>query len=108
MTKPRILIKTHLHEGIYRSFGGGEVRIHAEYAYGPRNLVRAYHELLKVRETNRRNYGNIGCGHSWLETSDGRTLDTMLVCDDDCSQAELVKEIEGALMTREQHDKMDR
>ena len=72
MTKIRI--KTRLHEGIYRSQGGGQTVLVQEYGYGPRNLVRAYRELLRIRADNRRNYGNIGCGASWLETSDGREL----------------------------------
>lgn len=104
-----IQIKTRLHSGIYKSNGGGETRVVQEYTYGPRNLVKAYRALLHIREENKRNYGNIGCGHSWMATSDGRTLDSMLVIDEpDQTHADLVKEVEGALMTAEQHETMAR
>jgi len=36
-----IQIKTELHEGIYPSCGGGEIRTHYEWSVGPRNLMRA-------------------------------------------------------------------
>lgn len=62
-----ITIKTHLHEGIYKSEGGGQTRVVAEYSTGPRNLIRAIAELSEIRASNRRGYGNIGCGRSWLE-----------------------------------------
>ena len=109
MTTTKILIKTRLHDGIYKDLGGGRWETRAEYSYGPRNLVRAYRELIATRERNCRNYGNIGCGVTIMSTSDGRTLDSRLVMDDHKqSHDELVKEIEGALMTNEQHDAMDR
>jgi hypothetical protein len=106
MTK--IQIKTRLHDGIYKSSGGGETRLVAEWGYGPRNLVKAYRFLLERRASNKRSYGNIGCGHTWLCTDDGRTLDSSLVHDwPETTHAELVAEIEGALMTPEQHEMLD-
>lgn len=108
-TSPTIQIKTRLHDGIYKSSGGGQTRVVAEYPYGPRNLVRAYRQTISRLNANRRYYGNIGCGHTWMATSDGRTLYTMLVLDEpDQSHADLVMEIEGALKTDEQYEEMER
>ena len=103
----KIQIKTRLHDGIYRSQGGGQTRVVAEWNYGPRNLVKALRFLWRERRDNARYYGNIGCGHSWLCTTDGRTLDASLVVySPEFSHAELVKEIESCLMTEEQHKKL--
>lgn len=62
-----ITIKTRLHESIYKSHGGGQTHVEAEYATGPRNLIKAIAELKEIRASNCRGYGNIGCGYSWLE-----------------------------------------
>lgn len=62
-----ITIKTRLHEGIYKSEGGGQTRVVRECSTGPRNLLKAIAELHEIRASNRRGYGNVGCGRSWLE-----------------------------------------
>lgn len=69
-----ITIKTHLHEGIYKSSGGGETRTHYEWTTGPRNLLKAVNTLHEHRADMVRGYGNIGCGGSWLEI-DGVVID---------------------------------
>lgn len=69
-----ITIKTRLHEGIYKSDGGGEVRIKYEFATGPRNLLKAIKTLHEHRGTMARGFGNIGCGVSWLEI-DGQQIE---------------------------------
>lgn len=70
----KITIKTRLHDGIYRSSGGGETCVAATYAAGPRNLLRAIVDLHEIRAGNVRSYGNIGCGSTWLEI-DGTRID---------------------------------
>jgi len=109
-----IQIWTRLHDGIYRSQGGGETRIVAEYNYGSRNLVRAWRHLLQVRADNRRNYGNIGCGRSGLRTVGdgpmaGRTLDTVLAGGEmpGMTHRDLFEQIRAALLTPEQHAELD-
>lgn len=80
-----ITIKTKLASGIYKSDGGGEVRTHYEFSTGPRNLMKAIETLYEHRKSMERGYGNIGCGHSWLEI-DGveiRTFDLDDVMRDD-------------------------
>lgn len=71
-----ITIKTRLNEGIYKSEGGGETRTHYEWATGPRNLAKAVDQFFKHRDETLRNYGNIGCGASWMEI-DGKRIDRM-------------------------------
>jgi hypothetical protein len=65
--KKQITIKTHLHEGIYKSCGGGETREVASFNIGPRNLLIATKELQEKISSNQRSYGSIGMGRSWLE-----------------------------------------
>lgn len=62
-----ITIKTKLHDGIYKSSGGGEVRTHYEFSTGPRNLIKAIETLADHQDEMAAGYGNIGCGRSWLE-----------------------------------------
>ena len=62
-----ITIKTELHDGIYKSSGGGEVRTHYEFSTGPRNLLKAIETLADHQDEMEKSYGNIGCGRSWLE-----------------------------------------
>jgi hypothetical protein len=62
-----ITIKTRLNSGIYKSEGGGETRVHYEFATGPRNLLKAIETLYSHRKSMERSYGDIGCGRSWLE-----------------------------------------
>ena len=62
-----ITVKTRLHDSIYRSQDGGVVKTVCELNTGPRNLIKAisaYHEEV---ETNKRCYGSIGAGATWLE-----------------------------------------
>ena len=69
-----IIIKTRLNAGIYKSCGGGETRVHHEWATGPRNLIKAIQKLEEHRKEMRDGYGNIGCGSSWMEI-DGVEVD---------------------------------
>ncbi|MFM6986614.1 MAG: hypothetical protein ACKOXG_10855 [Arenimonas sp.] len=69
-----IIIKTRLNAGIYKSCGGGETRVHYEWATGPRNLLKAIAKLGEHRKAMRDGYGNIGCGSSWMEI-DGVEVD---------------------------------
>ena len=62
-----ITIKTRLHDGIYKSCGGGEVRTHYEFSTGPRNLLKAIDTLAAHQTEMVASYGNIGCGGSWME-----------------------------------------
>lgn len=62
-----ITINTRLHDGIYKSSGGGETRIVAEYPTEPKRLLQAIIEIDRRRRSNIRSYGNIGCGSTWLE-----------------------------------------
>ncbi len=62
-----ITIKTKLDDGIYASHGGGQIKTHYEFTAGPRNLVKAIETLHEHREEMKRGFGNIGCGHSWME-----------------------------------------
>lgn len=104
----RIQIMTRLHPGIYKSAGGGETRVTREFTYGPRNLVKAYRYLLKLRDENKRAYGNIGCGHSWMQTTDGRQLNDLLVHEyPELSHAGLAHDVEAALLRPEQQAAFD-
>jgi opacity protein-like surface antigen len=71
--KGGVTIKTRLNNGINRSSGGGETRTHYEFTTGPRNLLTAIAQLGEHRSEMVSNYGNIGCGHSWLEI-DGQEI----------------------------------
>lgn len=63
----KIILKTRLHDGIYASCGGGEVRVHGTWNIGPRNLLKAVKELQRHASHMKECYGGIGAGHSWLE-----------------------------------------
>jgi len=65
--KNRIEIKTALHEGIYKSDGGGQTRVHYSWAVGPRNLMRALEALPEHSESMTTSYGNHGHSGSWIE-----------------------------------------
>jgi hypothetical protein len=108
MKATMIQIKTRLNEGIYRSSGGGQTCVVAEWRYGPRNLVKAWNALDRIRRETERNYGNIGCGRTWLETTDGRQLCTWMCCYSDESHAEQVRMLEAALLTPGQWDELAR
>jgi len=62
-----IIIKTRLSDAIYRSDGGGQVRVHYEWATGPRNLLTAIERLNKHSREMTTSYGNIGHNRSWIE-----------------------------------------
>ena len=83
-----ITIKTKLDSGIYKSSGGGEVVTHYEFKTGPVNLCKAIGVLSSHRKAMIRGYGNIGCGHSWLEI-DGQQIhdyDLQDVIEDDMAK----------------------
>lgn len=69
-----ITLHTELNKGIYASCGGGQNLTREIWTLGPRTLVKARKALLAEREENRRRYGDIGRGHSWIEI-DGVQLD---------------------------------
>lgn len=60
-----IIITTKLHSGLTRSLAGKE--FHTEFNTGPLNLLKAVREYRAERAESIRSYGNIGCGHTWLE-----------------------------------------
>lgn len=62
-----IQIKTSLHESIYRSHGGGETRIHYDFATGPRNLLKAIRILHEHSKAMTEGFGNIGHQGSRIE-----------------------------------------
>jgi hypothetical protein len=65
MATKTITIKTRLHEGIYP--GGGEAKTVTTFKATPRNLFKAIRQLDQERSSNRKYFGNIRCGASWLE-----------------------------------------
>lgn len=69
-----IEIKRRLHDGIYRSSGGGEVRTLRQWTNSPRNLVQACKLLPLIHQESVECYGNVGCGSCWIEI-DGVELD---------------------------------
>lgn len=80
-TTSKITIKTRLHEGIYKSDGGGETRAVAEWNLGPKNLLAANRELTEIMAANKRSYGSVGAGRSWLEI-DGTAINDDELQDD--------------------------
>lgn len=86
--KRRICLFTRLHDGIYKSCGGGEVRRREDFAPTPRGLMAAARALSKELADARLYYGNMGCGQSWLEL-DGRKItdiDLMWIGSEDCTR----------------------
>lgn len=83
-----ITIKTTLDRGIHQSQGGGETRVVSQRKATPRGLLNAIAELHRVRSENKQNFGNIGCGITWMEI-DGERIDDYdlddIVGDDDPS-----------------------
>jgi hypothetical protein len=69
-----IEIITRLHDGIYRSSGGGERRVMWRRATGPLNLLRAARLFPSHVEWIETCYGNVGCGRSWVEI-DGQWIE---------------------------------
>lgn len=68
----KIVLVTKLHEGIYPSQGGGKRQEVAEWNLGPLNVMAAVRSLNQEIRDNRRNYGSIGAGESWLEINGHR------------------------------------
>jgi len=68
-----IELKTRLHEGIYRSCGGGQITVHKTWKTGPRNLLKAMQTLKKHSRQMTQAYGNVGHCVSWLEI-DGQEI----------------------------------
>lgn len=62
-----IEIKQRLHDGIYKSSGGGETLTVQQYKIGPLNLLKAIREEAELAESNSRSYGSVGCGETWIE-----------------------------------------
>ena len=75
-----IKIYTQLSDGICKSCGGGEVREHYSYKTTPRNLVIAAKKFLAHKKEMVENYGNGGCGRSWLEVDGYNVSDITLKC----------------------------
>jgi hypothetical protein len=65
--KNQIVIKTALDEGICKSSGGGQTRIHYSWGLGPRNLMTAMETLSEHYASMERGYGNVGHCGSWIE-----------------------------------------
>ncbi|MDN7407980.1 hypothetical protein QZM42_05400 [Burkholderia vietnamiensis] len=54
--------------------GGGVTKDIATFSIGPRNLLKATAALRKLLKQNEQCYGNVGCGHSWLEINGSRVF----------------------------------
>lgn len=72
--KSKITLHTRLNDGIHKSDGGGQDRIIQIWNLGPLNMLKAIGALHRERKSNKRGYGNIGCGRSWIEI-DGQVFD---------------------------------
>ena len=77
-----IEIKTRLHEGIYKSSGGGKTTVHYTWTTGPRNLMAAIETLREHSADMTQGYGNVGHSGSWIE------VDGIVMRHDDLSQYE--------------------
>ena len=99
-----IKIYTRLADGIYKSCGGGEVREHYSYKTTPRNLVIAAKKLIAHNREMVENYGNGGCGITWLEIDGHQVDDITLICllDNDKSSEYYVAPTEQARQLIEQ------
>lgn len=69
-----IEIKTLLHDEIYHSQGGGQVKTHYTWENGPRNLMKAVGVLSDHSQHMTDCYGNVGHVRSWIEIN-GREID---------------------------------
>ena len=65
----KIEIKTHLHDGIYKSSGGGKTTVHYTWNIGPRNLLTAIKTLSGHSKSMTQGYGNVGHCGSWIEVA---------------------------------------
>ncbi len=65
--KNLIKIKTALHDGIYKSSGGGQTTTAYSYNVGPLNLLRAVKQLHEHYQSMERSYGSVGHQGSWIE-----------------------------------------
>lgn len=74
-----IKIITRLNTGIADKYAG-QHRVHHEFETGPRNFLKAIDTLIKHRKLMENNFGNIGCGSSWI-TIDGVFVEDSIVND---------------------------
>jgi len=72
-----IEIRTKLHDGIYRSSGGGQVRTRATFPASRAGWTKAALALDETRSDNIRCYGNIGAGRTWAVLVDGEDETTI-------------------------------
>lgn len=63
----KIVLVTKLSDSVYKSAGGGQRQEVCGWNIGPRNLIQAVKWLREELRDNRRAFGNIGMGSSWLE-----------------------------------------
>jgi hypothetical protein len=76
--KRKITIVTRLHKGISAGNAGIPVEIWEWNDDEPHDLINAVETLQMERESNERSWGNIGCGHSWIEIDGMAINDTHL------------------------------
>lgn len=67
MTEAEIIVLRRLHNGIYKSSGGGTTAVYSRHASGPRGLANAIMFHGQERASAFRYYGNIGAGAGWIE-----------------------------------------
>lgn len=86
-----ITIKTRLHDGIYKSCGGGQTVTHYRWrTTTARTLLAACKTLDDHAESMWRRYGDVGAGRSWID------MDGVLI---DLWDAELVQDTRDAQLT---------
>lgn len=107
-----IVIKTRLDEAIGKRLGGGQTVEVKRWKATPGKLVRAARALHAERRVNRRCYGNVGCGRSWLEIDGqeiaGVYLSTLRSIDDARDLLEYVASGAYAKRMQEEREEVDR
>jgi len=62
-----LLVIRRLHDGIYRSHGGGVGRVVSRHTSGPRGARNALAAHIQERRSACESYGNHGMGGGWIE-----------------------------------------
>lgn len=106
-----ITIRTRLHDGIYRSSGGGEVTTRYTWATGPLNLMRALKTLPDHRHRMVQGYGNVGHSASWIEV-EGVAIDERMLVEITLADARtLIRDVRSGAYAAQQaalHDEEER
>lgn len=76
--KMKITIVTRLHRGVSDENAGIALEAWEMHESGPLDLLVAVETLIKERKSNVLSWGNIGCGHSWIEIDGMAIGDTYL------------------------------